>query len=160
LSDPRRLNVAITRARSGLIIVGNPKVLNKQKLFHEMLQHFRQNNCLVEGPLNALKECKVPLPYANDIEDKDPWERFNRGGFNRRDGGRGNKKRATGDVMQYPTPEFPRLGAGPQYGRWGNYYHDTDLQSESEYSYARSESEYSYQPSEIDVRGQGETYEY
>ena len=160
LSDPRRLNVAITRARSGLIIVGNPKVLNKQRLFHEMLQHFRQNNCLVEGPLNALKECMVPLPYANDIEDKDPWERFNRGGFNRRGGGRGNKKRANGDVMQYPTPEFPRLGAGPQYGRWGNYYHDTDLQSESEYSYARSESEYSYQPSEIDVRGQGETYEY
>ena len=153
LSDPRRLNVAITRARSGLIVVGNPKVLNKQTLFHEMLKHFKQNNCLVEGPLNALKECMVPLPEPKEIENKDPWERFKR-----RDG---NRKRANGERMEYSTPEFPALGgAGPQYGRWGNYYHDTDLQSESEYSYARSESEYSYQPSEIDVRGAGETYEY
>ncbi|KAH9376504.1 hypothetical protein HPB48_006589 [Haemaphysalis longicornis] len=59
LNDPRRLNVALTRARYGLIIVGNPKVLSKQPLWNHLLSFYKENRVLVEGPLNNLKESLI-----------------------------------------------------------------------------------------------------
>lgn len=59
LNDPRRLNVALTRARFGIIIVGNPKVLSKQPLWNHLLTFYKENKVLVEGPLNNLKESMI-----------------------------------------------------------------------------------------------------
>jgi len=56
LNDPRRLNVALTRAKYAVIVVGNPKVLSKQPLWNHLLHHFKEHRCLVEGPLSNLKE--------------------------------------------------------------------------------------------------------
>ncbi|KAJ0252749.1 DNA2/NAM7 helicase-like [Hirschfeldia incana] len=41
-SDPRRVNVALTRARYGIVILGNPKVLSKQPVWNCLLTHNKE----------------------------------------------------------------------------------------------------------------------
>merc|ERR1711862_394855 len=47
LCDPRRLNVALTRGKFGLIILGNPKLLCHHPIWNNLI-HYRTEGCLVE----------------------------------------------------------------------------------------------------------------
>lgn len=61
LKDPRRLNVAITRAQHGLIIIGNPRILSHNALWCDLIEFYRSNGCLVQGTLNNLRPYTLPL---------------------------------------------------------------------------------------------------
>ncbi|KAJ1928270.1 ATP-dependent RNA helicase, partial [Linderina macrospora] len=61
LSDPRRLNVALTRAKYGMIVLGSPKVLSKNPLWHELLSFYKANNVLVEGQIGNLVQSAIQL---------------------------------------------------------------------------------------------------
>ena len=67
LSDARRLNVALTRAQSGLIIIGNGRVLSRSPLWHALISHYKAMNLVVEGPLSGLKAVNLTLQRPYEI---------------------------------------------------------------------------------------------
>ena len=66
--------MALTRAKYGLIIFGNAKVLSKHDLWNNLLNEYKNQGTLVEGPnISSLKNCNIvlrrPVKYNPDKRD-------------------------------------------------------------------------------------------
>lgn len=65
LADPRRLNVAVTRAREGLVLLGSPAALVADPLWSWLIAHCSNLGAVVSGPaVGALSRIRVPQASA------------------------------------------------------------------------------------------------
>ena len=59
--------MAITRAKYGLIIIGDHNTLSKQSVWFDLLTFYRNNNLIFRGSIDKLDyfNCKLNQPEAN-----------------------------------------------------------------------------------------------
>jgi regulator of nonsense transcripts 1 len=73
LDSPQRINVALTRAKKGLIILGNYECLSKRAgIWKDLIFFYFKNNLIVEGELNNLKN--VENSFINGLNSNDEEE--------------------------------------------------------------------------------------
>lgn len=59
VGDKRRMNVALTRAKHGLIIIGNPNTMIKHDAWKSLLEFYEKKGLVLEGPLGDLKKVSL-----------------------------------------------------------------------------------------------------
>jgi hypothetical protein len=72
-NDREARSQPLTRARYGIVMIGNAAVLGKQRLWACLLSHFKDNGTLVEGPLNNLKQSMLPFRASGTIDKRELW---------------------------------------------------------------------------------------
>ncbi|KAK3190088.1 hypothetical protein Dsin_029649 [Dipteronia sinensis] len=86
LSNPRRFNVAVTRAISLLIVIGNPHIVSKDPYWHKLLWYCSDNNsyqgCVLPERLEEFDENPAQESFENHEEVSQPtrqneWEQNN-----------------------------------------------------------------------------------
>jgi regulator of nonsense transcripts 1 len=73
LSDKRRVNVALTRARYGLVVVGNASTFTKNDVWAGFIEYCQERHALVSGPIGEWQPVAFQREIAADVPDGD-WD--------------------------------------------------------------------------------------
>jgi regulator of nonsense transcripts 1 len=71
LADKRRVNVALTRARHGLVVVGNAPTFARNEVWTGFIEYCKERNALVLSPLGAWTTAgftRDPASHASEAE--------------------------------------------------------------------------------------------
>lgn len=110
LNDRRRVNVALTRARSGLILIGNATVLARSSfIWQSCVEHYAAQRSLVEGQFAVFRPAAVELNDESSEPEQEPEqepepERFDFSKF-------GLPTLPTASVLPSPALDFSQLSA-------------------------------------------------
>ena len=63
LADARRLNVALTRARHAVVLVGNARLLGRQSTWNQLLRHCKDLKVIVEGSVSNMVQSRINFPF-------------------------------------------------------------------------------------------------
>ena len=74
LSNPKRFNVAVTRAKNALIVIGDPSILRKDRCWNALWEHCNINNAcmdinIVQRNANS-RTGKIAIEYVCNIKPK------------------------------------------------------------------------------------------
>ncbi|CAG9311914.1 unnamed protein product [Blepharisma stoltei] len=72
LSDYRRMNVAITRAKFGLWIVGKAECLQRNELWQKLIESFKERNMFYECKSWSEVQSRITMPKTNNQNNKLP----------------------------------------------------------------------------------------
>ena len=69
LMDQKRLNVALTRPKYGLVLVGNAEVLTQNRTWRNLIEGYLKENLIREGSTRALIPSKINIHKYVDLDE-------------------------------------------------------------------------------------------
>ncbi|XAR54698.1 RNA helicase [Bertholletia excelsa] len=107
LSNPKRFNVAITRARSLLIVIGNPHIIGKDPFWNQLLWHCVENSsyqgCPLPEKLDYLEEEQREENYPAEEGEYYPAEE---GEYPQPSEEAEYQQETTNQAEDFPKPEY------------------------------------------------------
>lgn len=69
VGDKRRMNVTLTRAKHGLVIIGNPVTLMRHEMWSNLLSFYDRKGLVMEGPLHNLRRAALKPRKVFDLKE-------------------------------------------------------------------------------------------
>ncbi|KAL3868498.1 hypothetical protein ACJMK2_041299 [Sinanodonta woodiana] len=71
ITDQHQINVALTRARSGIIIIGNMNLLRCDRVWGDLIKHYENNGCILDADRFPPREQRMQRKRPRALKQRD-----------------------------------------------------------------------------------------